>query len=48
MDHEITFPIPSADAVGTEINITKSSSSGINRSIYQAPTGCVSQAVSLS
>jgi len=47
MDHEITCPIPSADAVGTEIYITKSSSSGNNRSIY-APTGCVSQAVSLS
>ena len=40
---EITFPIPSADTAGTEIYITKNGSSGIDRSLYQAPIGYVSQ-----
>ena len=40
---EITFPIPSADAVGTEIYITKSGSAGTNRCLYQVPIGYVSQ-----
>src|SRR5580704_17220444 len=39
---EITFPIPSDNAVGTEIYITKNSS-GINRARYQATIGYVSQ-----
>src|SRR5271157_1582440 len=40
---EITFPIPSADAVGTEIYITKNGTAGTNRCLYQAPIGFVSQ-----
>jgi hypothetical protein len=40
---EITFPIPSADAAGAEIYITKNGSSGKNRFLYQAPIGCVTQ-----
>ena len=40
---EITFPIPSADTVGTEIYITKNGSAGTNRSIYHVPIGYVSQ-----
>ena len=40
---DITFPTPPADAVGTEIRITKNSSSGVNHSLYQAPIGYVSQ-----
>lgn len=40
---EITFPIPSDDAAGTEIYVTKNSSPGVNRSLYQAPIGYVSQ-----
>jgi hypothetical protein len=40
---EITFPIPSPDATGAEIYITKNGSSGINRFLYQAPIGYVSQ-----
>jgi hypothetical protein len=39
---EITFPIPSADAVGAEIYITKSGSSGKSHSLYQAPIGYAS------
>ena len=40
---EITFTIPSADAVGTEIYITKNGSAGTNRCLYQVPIGYVSQ-----
>ena len=40
---EITFPIPSAGAVGTEIYITKNGFAGTNRCLYQAPIGYVSQ-----
>src|SRR5271157_3836346 len=36
-------PIPAPDAAGPEILITKNGSSGINRSLYQAPIGYVSQ-----
>ena len=39
---EIAFPIPSADAAGAEIYITKNCSSGENRFLYQAPIGYVS------
>jgi hypothetical protein len=41
---EITFPVPMAGVVGTEIYVTKSSpSSGLNRCLYQAPIGYVTQ-----
>jgi len=40
---EIAFPIPSADAAGAEIYITRNSSSGVNGCLYQAPIGYVSQ-----
>ena len=40
---EITFPIPSVDAAGAEIYVTKNGSSGENRFLYQAPIGYVSQ-----
>ena len=40
---EITFPIPSPDATGAEIYITKNGSSGMNRLLYQAPIGYASQ-----
>jgi len=41
---EITFPIPAGGATGAEIYITKGpSSSGLNRCLYQAPVGYVTQ-----
>src|SRR5208283_322530 len=40
---EISFPVPSADAVGTEIYIRKNCYSETNRILYQAPIGYVSQ-----
>ena len=40
---EITFPIPSAAAAGAEIYITKNTSAGKNRFLYQARIGYVSQ-----
>jgi len=40
---EIALPIPNDDAVGTEICITKTSFSGIERFLYQAPIGYVTQ-----
>ena len=40
---DIEFPIPTPDALGTEIHITKNSSLGRNLCFYQAPIGCVSQ-----
>jgi hypothetical protein len=41
---EITFPIPTGVATGAEIYITKGSpSSGLNRCLYQAPIGYVTQ-----
>ena len=40
---EITFPIPEADAVGSEILVTKNSASGPSRYIYKTPIGYVSQ-----
>src|SRR5208337_530915 len=40
---EITFPIPAPDAAGPEILITKNAASDLNRFIYQAPIGYVSQ-----
>ena len=40
---EITFPIPSADAAGAEIYITKNGSSRTNRSVYQVRIGYISQ-----
>ena len=40
---EITFPIPSLDAAGPEIFVTKNAAAGPNRYIYQAPIGFVSQ-----
>jgi hypothetical protein len=39
----ITFPIPSLDAAGPEILVTKNAAAGPNRYIYQAPIGHVSQ-----
>jgi hypothetical protein len=39
----IAFPIPSADAAGAEIYITKNGSSGKDHFLYQAPIGYVSQ-----
>src|SRR6266496_3705995 len=44
IDDEITFPIPMGGATGAEIYITKGSpSSGLNRCLYQAPIGYVTQ-----
>ena len=40
---EITFPIPSPDATGAEIYITKNGASGTNRFLYLAPIGYASQ-----
>src|SRR5271165_3566324 len=40
---EITFPIPSPDAVGPEIVVTKNATPGPGRHIYQAPIAYVSQ-----
>ena len=40
---EITFPIPSLDAAGPEILVTKNAAAGPNRYIYQAPIGHLSQ-----
>ena len=40
---DIEFPIPTPDALGTEILITKNSSLGRNLCFYQAPIGYVSQ-----
>ena len=40
---EITFPMPSVDAAGAEIFVTKNGSSGKHRFLYQAPIGHVSQ-----
>jgi hypothetical protein len=40
---EITFPIPEPDAAGPEILVTKNAAAGLNRYIYQAPIGYVSQ-----
>src|SRR5664280_1110426 len=39
----IAFPIPSADAAGAEIYITKNGSSGKDHFLYQAPIGYVSR-----
>src|ERR1035438_1053284 len=40
---EITFPIPSTDAVGPEILVSKNAASGSSRYIYQTPIGYVTQ-----
>jgi len=40
---EITFPIPSAEAGGTEIYVAKKSRWGTSHCLYQAPIGYVSQ-----
>ena len=40
---EIVFPIPAADAVGTEIYVNKASSSGEKPCLYQAPIGFVTR-----
>jgi hypothetical protein len=41
---EITFPVPTGDATGAQIYITKgSASSGRTRCVYQAPVGYVTQ-----
>jgi hypothetical protein len=40
---EIAFSVPTRDAVGAEIFITKTAASGPNRYLYQAPIGYVSQ-----
>ena len=40
---EIAFPVPTGNAVGTEILITNHASSGPNRFLYHAPIGYVSQ-----
>ena len=39
---EITFPMPAADTAGPEIYVTKAHS-GIDRCLYQAPVGYVTQ-----
>jgi hypothetical protein len=39
----VEFPIPTPDALEAELCITKNSSLGPNRCLYQAPIGCVSQ-----
>jgi hypothetical protein len=40
---DVEFPIPTPDALETEIHVTKDSSSGTNSCLYQAPIGSVSQ-----
>ena len=40
---DIAFPIPMADAVGTEILITKNSTAGRDRYLYQVPIAYVSK-----
>src|SRR5271165_116177 len=40
---EIAFPVPTGDAVGTEILITKNAASRPNRYLYHVPIGYVSQ-----
>src|SRR5271167_3328407 len=40
---EIAFPVPTGDAVGTEVFITKNVASGRNRYLYQVPIGYVSR-----
>ncbi len=40
---EIAFPVPSADAVGAEIFITKHAPSGTSLCLYQAPIGYATQ-----
>jgi hypothetical protein len=40
---EIAFPVPTGDAVGTEILITRNAASGPNRFLYHVPIGYVSQ-----
>jgi hypothetical protein len=40
---EVAFPIPTPDAVGPEILVTKNAASGPNRYLYHVPVGYVSQ-----
>lgn len=40
---DVEFPIPTPDALETELYITKNSSLATNRCLYQAPIGCVRQ-----
>jgi hypothetical protein len=40
---EIAFPVPTGNAVGTEILITNNAASGPNRYLYHVPIGYVSQ-----
>lgn len=40
---EMAFPIPAGNAIGTEVYITKVSSSGRGTCLYQAPIGYVTQ-----
>ena len=40
---EIAFPVPTGNAVGTEILITSNAASGPNRYLYYVPIGYVSQ-----
>jgi hypothetical protein len=40
---EIAFPMPAGDTAGPEIYVTKAHFSGIDRCLYQAPVGYVTQ-----